>query len=238
MGEAQPGEVERVDEQNLQRRILDASLELIRAEGLASLSMREVARRAGVSHQAPYHHFADRETILARLAQEGFEELLSRMKAASAKARGLEERLFAISHAYVTFALDRPAHFRVMFRPELVEIERFPEAQCAGEAAFQELLAFVCELRGVTGAERTVEDDVWTSLLWSQVHGLACLLLDGPLGIKVPSSADRETHVSAVLRAVAKLVAASAARTTTRVRKAPPVGPSARRRGGGAGRSK
>ena len=234
------GQAEAVDEHNLQRRILDASLELIRVEGLASLSMREVARRAGVSHQAPYHPFADRESILARIAQEGFEELLLRMRETSAKAQGLEARLYAISHAYVTFALDRPAHFRVMFRPELVDLARFPEAQCAGEAAFQELLAFVCELRGVAGVDRTAEDDVWTSMLWSQAHGLACLILDGPLGLKVPSSADRKAHVGAVLRTIAKLVAegvevaaprSPAAPPSPRVRK-PAAGSLRRRRGG------
>src|SRR5438128_419394 len=96
----------------LREQILDASVRLIEAEGLAALSMREVARRAGVSHQAPYHHFADKEAILAAIAEEGFRRLNAAMEEASrSKPADAASRLIAGGRAYVRFAATNPAHF-------------------------------------------------------------------------------------------------------------------------------
>jgi len=77
---------------DLRRRILDASAALLESDGLAALSLREVARRAGVSHQAPYHHFKDRESILAELVTEGFERLAKRLAHANDQAGALGAR--------------------------------------------------------------------------------------------------------------------------------------------------
>src|SRR5262245_54976951 len=98
----------------LQRQILDASIDLLRTGGVGALSMREVARRAGVSHQAPYHHFADREAILAAIAEEGFSGLADALHRAREGATTTAERLKASGLAYVEFALSHPAHYRVM----------------------------------------------------------------------------------------------------------------------------
>ena len=133
-----------VDEQDLRARILHASVALIDEQGLGSLSMREVARRAGVSHQAPYHHFEDRAAILAAICEEGFGELRRRMHAAQSPApKDVSELLERCGVAYVAFARAFPAHFRIMFRPELVEMEKFPAAHCKAEEAFGELVHIV-----------------------------------------------------------------------------------------------
>ncbi len=186
---------------DLRRRVLDASVALIEAKGLSALSLREVARRAGVSHQAPYHHFADRAAILAALVEEGFGELGRRMHAADDPAGTVADRLVEVGVAYVEFALDRPAHFRIMFRPELLDARRFHAAEKAGAAAFAVLerlmKALVAEASAPPASPR-----VLASLHWAVVHGLASLLLDGPLGLEIPSRAARRRHVRAALEAM------------------------------------
>ncbi len=198
---------------DLRGRILRASVALIDEQGLASLSMREVARRAGVSHQAPYHHFQDRAAILAAICEEGFGELQRRMRAAKQPPPAdVTELLERTGTAYVEFALAFPAYFRIMFRPDLVEMANYPEAHCKAEEAFAELVAVVQEYvakgRGWTGREQAL-----ISLCWSTSHGLASLLLDGPLRRKQPeAAADLKKHVKEVMRAFRVMASAGLAR--------------------------
>src|SRR5205809_439421 len=105
---------------DLRRTLIDASLALVEEEGIGALSLREVARKAGVTHNAPYHHFPDRGALLAAIAEEGFGRLAQ--ETAAARAAVPDDplaRLTACGQAYVRFAIASPAHFRVMFRPEL-----------------------------------------------------------------------------------------------------------------------
>ena len=170
---------------DLRQRILDTSRALLDEQGAAGLSLREVARRAGVTHQAPYHHFADRESILAELVTQGFKELERRLARAHARKAEPQAMLAASGLAYVVFALDHPGVFRIMFRADLCDQARFPQAQAAGERAHAELMHLVRLVHG--GA-----DDVnLAALHWAQVHGLAGLLLDGPLGQQFPSRRER-----------------------------------------------
>jgi len=141
----------------------------------------------------------------AAIAREGFEILHTKMAACIGAAHGMADRLYAGTEAYVVFALDHPAHFRVMFRPDVVDMTRFPEAKCSSVLALSHLRGLVHELRGTSAAAATPEDDVWTSLLWSTAHGLACLLLDGPLTMMVPCI-DRTAHIREVLHALTALV--------------------------------
>ena len=183
-----------VDTASLRDRILDASIELISQEGLQALSMREVARRAGVTHQAPYHHFADREAILAAIAEQGFTELNRRIAESSTTATSAVDALEKCGMAYVSFALEKPAHFRMMFRPELVAIEKYPALQHCADSAFGNLPMMVeaCAKAGLVVKPNT---DAFVVMLWSFVHGFACLLLDGPLERTVPASATHRTEI-------------------------------------------
>jgi AcrR family transcriptional regulator len=166
---------------DLRRVVLEASLALIEEEGLGALSMREVARRAGVSHQAPYHHFQDREGILAAIAMDGFTRLHVAMRRAAAKESDQVARLNAIGRAYVTFAARNPAHFKIMFRSELVTIERHDPLRVEADDAF----AFVTEIvrQAVeSSGERRVRDPLpFAIAAWSLVHGASTLLLEGKL---------------------------------------------------------
>ncbi|MBT9488199.1 MAG: TetR/AcrR family transcriptional regulator [Rubrivivax sp.] len=179
------------DTPDLRQRILDTSRALLDAEGVAALSLREVARRAGVTHQAPYHHFADREAILAELVTEGFQRLADRLAKPNDNAArdGRHATLVASGEAYVGYALDHPGVFRIMFRPDLCDQARFPAAVAAGARGHGELLRLVHLLHGAAASPALA------SLYWAQVHGLACLLIDGPLGQALPTRRARLAHV-------------------------------------------
>lgn len=170
---------------DLRRQVLDASAALVASDGVDALSLREVARRAGVSHQAPYHHFGDREGILAALVEEGFAGLADGL----AGAPGLAEA----GRAYVRFALAHPGHFRVMFRPDLVALERHPQAQEQAKRALGALAALV-EREIASGTISPDQREEVLAAAWSLVHGLSVLLLDGPPGL--PGS--RESLASSV----------------------------------------
>jgi AcrR family transcriptional regulator len=104
---------------NLRRGLLDAAIEVIGETGPAAMSMREVARRAGVSSAAPTHHFGDKSGLLTALAAEGFELLAAAMADEYERSHSFRE----VGVAYVRFAVTNSAHFDVMFRPELLRLD-------------------------------------------------------------------------------------------------------------------
>ena len=172
---------------DLRSELLRTSRQLLDESGPGALSMREVARRAGCTHQAPYHYFANREAILAALVHEGFDELADRLASAheGLESKDLRAILTASGNAYVEFALRHPGVFRVMFRPDVCDPERFPEVVQAGGRARGELARLV---KVVLGDDAPLEVEV---LFWSGVHGLASLLLDGPLAGEFTSVEER-----------------------------------------------
>ena len=164
----------------LREALLTASLKLIEAEGLSAVSLRRVAREAGVSPGAPYHHFKDRAAVLAALAAQGFRMLAEDLTAATAAATNPIESLSALIHAYVAFAQRQPAYFRLMFRPELSESRLDPEAkeaEHAAEAAFDSTITALVE----AGIIAPAKAEPFSVLIWSLGHGLASLWLDGHL---------------------------------------------------------
>jgi AcrR family transcriptional regulator len=195
-----------VPDDSLRERILSASIALIEEEGLSALSLREVARRAGVSHQAPYHYFADREAILATLAERGFATLQAAVEAARCSGTGPTEALELAAIAYVQFACDHPAHFRLMFRPELVALKDHPES---ANRSFNHVPAMVVDCMKA-GLPESFGVEVMSTLFWSIVHGLACLLLDGPLVMRVPElMKDQKRTIAQVAHAARLMVEAS-----------------------------
>lgn len=148
---------------DLKATLLIAASEILAKQGLAGLSLREVARRAGVSHNAPYRHFPERDSLLAELATEGFRRLGSAM--AGKRGRGMGE-------AYVRFALDNPNLFRLMFSGQL-HSDSYPALRAAGRTTYESLVEAFREQPGVADADKAA------AAAWSLVHGLAQLLLDG-----------------------------------------------------------
>lgn len=166
----------------LRRQVLDAAVDIAATSGPDAISMREVARLAGVSHQAPYHHFGDRAGIFAAIAEEGFKNLADAIEASTAHGAT------AMCESYVHFALAHKGHFRVMMRNDLCSLEDYPSALLQADRAFNALRNEVTVILG----EAASEDDAnaHTAYMWSVAHGLATLLIDGPLLKKLGSVAD------------------------------------------------
>ena len=152
---------------DLEIAVLRAAGNTMEKEGVEALSLREVARRAGVSHSAPYRHFPEREALLAALAAEGFERLGQVQREAAAAAGGLR----GMGEAYVQFALAHPQRFRLMFGGQIA-IERHPQLREVATKAFEglsgALAARVPEAQGASDSSIAA---------WALVHGLAQLLL-------------------------------------------------------------
>ena len=200
-------QVEGAQADAFRERIVEASLSLIEERGLGALSMREVARRAGVSHQAPYHYFADREAILGAIAEQGFRLLREGISAATAiQGGGLTDALVRAGESYIRFAFTHPSHFRVMFRRELVQMERHEGLKAEGDRACD---VFYNAVKRAVEAGLPADEsvDALFLLCWSIGHGLACLVLDGPLEVVMPGQ-DREQQMHQVLSTFARLVEA------------------------------
>ena len=166
---------------NLRRSMLEAALRLITEQGVAALTLREVARRVGVSHAAPYRHFRDREALVAAVAEEGFRGMLAALQAALAKAsRSRADPLGALGVAYVEYALAHPAELRVMFAVELADRTRHPSLAAISSVMHGVLVQRIVEAQAegkvVPGDARKL-----AFAAWSMVHGCAMLLLDGQM---------------------------------------------------------
>ncbi len=160
---------------DLRRALIDASVRLIGESGPDGFTLREVARRAQVSHAAPYRHFRDKSDLLAAVAEQGFADLRLAVAGAVAHGRTPLERLRRSGAAYVTFALEHTAHFRVMFGVAL-DPGRHASARATAEAAFEDLVAVVaeCQSAGVLAAGQTRKK---ARVAWSLVHGIAHLTI-------------------------------------------------------------
>jgi AcrR family transcriptional regulator len=169
---------------DLRRAIMSAALDAIAAEGPAALSLRDLARRAGVSHAAPAHHFRDRAGLLTAIAAEGHELLAGALR----QADGLREA----GVRYVRFAREHPAHFQVMFSPQLLRTAdvELVTAQALSGAALRDAVA------GVPDQDRGVDTRLAGVAAWSLAHGFATLLLahnlDDALGGGDPEEVFRE----------------------------------------------
>jgi AcrR family transcriptional regulator len=171
---------------NLKQALLDASLTLIRQAGAEAFTLREVARQAGVSHNAPYRHFRNKEELLAILATEGFDRLTAAMIRTAQSASSALDRIHLSGRGYVEFALRYPQHFTVMFEVTWHGGLR-PQVQAAGDRAFGTLVRFV-EAAQAEGALVRGDAKPFALLAWSMVHGVAKLAISGRL--PVSNSAD------------------------------------------------
>lgn len=186
---------------DLRRAVLDGALAAIAEHGPAALSLRDVARRAGVSHAAPAHHFGDKAGVLTAIATEGFELLAAATRAATEQPGGLIDG----GIAYIRFALEHPAHNGVMFRPDLYhpDDENVVKAREVGASVLSDAV------RRSLGPDAT-EGDVLSGVVasWSFAHGFASLWSAGNL----PVGSDPEELARRAANAYVRLVMAGAQR--------------------------
>jgi AcrR family transcriptional regulator len=168
---------------DLRQSLIDAAIALMDEDGISELSLRQVARRVGVSHNAPYRHFEDKDALLAAVAEQGFQSLRAALEAAQ---QGIlpnsPQRLEAIGMAYVNFALAYPAHYRLMFGDY-----RCNFSQYAGlaEAAQQSFMVLVNTIRAgqAAGIFRAADPLDMARVAWALVHGQSMLALDHKLQV-------------------------------------------------------
>jgi AcrR family transcriptional regulator len=157
---------------DLRQALIDATIEAMAEGSFTRVSLRDVARRTGVSHAAPAHHFGDKAGLFGAVATEGFGLLADALRAANDHP-GLDptDRLVAVCAAYIDFSRSHPQHFEVMFQPDLLA-DPSRDLQLASARAYEELR------RGVTAGapELSNEDrDDLATAIWSLVHGMATL---------------------------------------------------------------
>jgi AcrR family transcriptional regulator len=150
---------------DLKNALLDAARAILEEESLAALSLRAVARRAGVSHAAPYRHFPNHEALLVELAVEGFAELRAEIVAAAAVPGAESDRIANLGAAYMRFVARRPALTRLMFGPQLPNRGAFPALGEAADAIGEEI-------------GKALHDSHLGLAVWASVHGLAMLILE------------------------------------------------------------
>ncbi|MEL6980932.1 MAG: TetR/AcrR family transcriptional regulator [Actinomycetota bacterium] len=149
-----------------------AAAELVAERGPTGFSLREVARRAGVSHGAPAHHFGTSKGLLTSVAAEGFETLSAAFDEAIASADNPIDRLTAMGKAYVRIAIENPGHFGVMCSHELIHAED-DEYTSHASRAYLQLIELITEIRDTLNPDLDI--DAAATMTWSAVHGLAAL---------------------------------------------------------------
>ncbi|WP_052849854.1 TetR/AcrR family transcriptional regulator [Streptomyces avicenniae] len=170
---------------------MDAALEAIGETGPSGWSLRELARRAGVSHAAPAHHFGDKAGLLTAVAAEGYAALSDELERADGD-------FGEVGAAYVRFAVTRPAYWTVMFRPELYRAD--DPAVAAARARSRAVL--VSGARGAAG--RPERERLVMLAAWSLAHGFAGLWLDGALAESAEDGRDPAELARAVFRTAAE----------------------------------
>jgi len=182
---------------NLKEALLEAAVALIAKVGVQAFTLREVARRAGVSHNAPYRHFQDKDDLLAAVAAQGFDRLTASMHRAMSEARNAQDRFRLCGRGYLQFALRWPQHIHVMF--DLPAPKKVNTAyKQAGERAFQTLLDCVVALQ--TESNLPQGDPLPLAILaWSAVHGLAKLTIAGRLPFNQAQALDFANLIATTL---------------------------------------
>jgi AcrR family transcriptional regulator len=185
--------------------LLQAAERVLERDGLAGLTLRAVAREAGVSHAAPTHHFGDLAGLVSELAAIGFRQFNATMAAACAPDTPYPARGMARAKAYVAYAQAHPGMYGLMFRTERLDYSR-PSLHEAAEASFAGLASAIAASRGeqISEGALTLDQAAAIARAWSMVHGFTMLLLDGRLEDilrRSPKGTDVETLLDAMLKA-------------------------------------
>ena len=163
---------------NLRCVLIDTAVEIISEQGAKNLSLRKIAKRAGVSHAAPYRHFKDKNAILGAVARQGFDMMLRKTQERIAQSKGNELDHFAICGlSYIDFALNYPSHYRVMFGTRVENSYFSDELKPESIPIFKLLrdIIMVCQEKGLLKAGDPQELAI---AAWSIVHGFAMLRID------------------------------------------------------------
>lgn len=155
---------------DLRNALKSAARTILEEDGLSALSLRAVARKAGVSHAAPYRHYPNHEALLVELALEGFSELRTDVASASTPSEPIAERISEIGAAYMRFVARRPALARLMFGAQLPNRDAYPDLAAAADSVAAQM-------------GTSLDDPALGLAVWAAVHGLAMLALENVIDL-------------------------------------------------------
>jgi len=164
---------------DLKNALIQAGIQILAKEGVAGLSLRKVAGKAGVSHAAPYAHFTDKQALIAAISTEGYRRLYERIEDIIRQyADDPSKQLIETAWAYVDFALTDPAHFKITFSGVIEQEKEHPTFVEMSQKSFESVVRIVeaCQARGVL---ESGPSDLMAVSVWSLVHGFASLVLEG-----------------------------------------------------------
>jgi AcrR family transcriptional regulator len=164
---------------DLRESLVESALRILEVEPVEAVTLRRLAREAGVTHAAPYHHFPDRRALLGAVAARGFQDLHAEMTGRTGSGGDPFTRLRAAGTAYVTFAVEHPELFRLMFSGRWKDSTDPPGLREAETRAFGALQGMLGEALP-DGLERSEQVQA-ARAAWAMVHGAAVLLIDGVL---------------------------------------------------------
>ncbi len=166
---------------DLKNALISAGVEILAREGVGGLSLRKVAKQAGVSHAAPYAHFADKQALIAAISTEGFKQLYSQIEAVKQTYQANPETLLIeVAWAYVQFALNEPDRFKLMFSSVLEKEKDYPDFVETSQKDFRQLVEIVEICQQAEIVKKGAADLIALSL-WGTVHGFVSLLLEGQI---------------------------------------------------------
>jgi AcrR family transcriptional regulator len=170
---------------DLKNALIKAGVEILAKEGVDGLSLRKVAQRAGVSHSAPYAHFPDKQSLIAAISTEGFNQLYAELEAAvSPHAKNPKKQLIEGAKAYVRFAEENMDTFKIMFSGVLEKEKDYPSFVEISSKTFK-LVVDVVRACQNAGNLPTAPADLMAVSVWGQVHGILSLALEGQVSHKV-----------------------------------------------------
>jgi len=166
---------------DLKNALIQAGVEILAREGVSGLSLRKVAKQAGVSHAAPYSHFTDKQALIAAISTEGFKQLFNQIKSVfTIHEDDPENLLIETAWTYLQFALNEPDRFRLMFSSVLEKEKDYPDFVEISQKNFQQLVEIVerCQQANIL---KEGESDLLALSVWGTVHGFTSLLLEGQI---------------------------------------------------------
>ncbi|MFO7603411.1 MAG: TetR/AcrR family transcriptional regulator [Gammaproteobacteria bacterium] len=187
---------------DLRQSLLDTGLQLLREGGIEAVSLRAVARKAGVSHTAPYHHFSDKADLVEALAIESFRRFTLALQTTwETNRQDPLTGLAALGSTYVNFALAHPEEFRLMHLPGLRQVKKqggHSRVSAAATQAYAVLCDAVsdCQTKGLIAPG---DPNPYALTAWSSVHGLAVLILDGLLLGEKQSASNHDYLINAII---------------------------------------
>jgi AcrR family transcriptional regulator len=166
---------------DLKNALIQAGIEVLAQDGIGALSLRSVARKAGVSHSAPYAHFSDKQALIAAISTEGFQRLYNQMKAATQSLKDdPRKQIVACAHTYLQFAVQEKDTFNIMFSGILEKEKEYPDFVQISKKTSVLLVEIVsaCQSAGIFPAGKS---ELLAVAIWGQVHGIVSLALENQI---------------------------------------------------------